>query len=375
MNILLLNYEYPPIGGGAGNATYNYAREFVKLGHTVVVLTSAYKKIYEYSNENGVHLYRVPSLRKHQDRSNPFQMLAYNLSSIVFCKRIIKQYKIDKTIAFMSIPSGISAIVIKTLFNIPYLIFLGGGDVPGSQTNVDCMHKIVTPLRRAILKNASYIVAVSEGLANLSLKTDEYHVNVIPTGVDMKFFKPISKVITDDIIFLYVGRLSEEKNINLIIKQFKKVIDDGLKAKLHLVGNGPLYKSLFKLCEEFQLMSDIKFYNWVDKNSLLNIYQESDCLINASKGEGLSNTILEAMSCGLAILASDVTGNNDLIKHNLNGLLFSLDEENSLYYNMKKLVLDNCLMKHLKQKSRETVFQEYSWQISAEKYINLLLEI
>lgn len=371
MNILLLNYEYPPLGGGAGNATYNYAREFVELGHTVVVLTSAYKKIFDYSNENGVHLYRIPALRKYQDRSNPFQMIAYNISSIVFCERIIKQYRIDKAIAFMSIPSGITALYVKKKYNVSYLISLQGGDVPGSQKNVTLLHKLISPLRKSILSNAKKVVAVSEGLAEKSNKIDKSNICVINAGVDITYFKPDIKTEKYN-NFLYVGRFSEEKNITYIIKQFHLLHKDFPKMRLCLVGNGPKLPEIKALIAENDLCKVIDLFDWQEKNTLLKIYNCSDILINASFGEGMSNTILEAMSCGLVILASDVTGNNDLIKDQENGILFSLCEENSLYYKMKKLILDNNLMKILKHKSRETVCKKYTWEMSAKRYIDFL---
>jgi len=373
LKILLLNYEYPPIGGGAGNATYNYAREFVKLGHNIVVLTSAYEKLYEYSNENGVHLYRVPALRRYQDRSNPFQMLAYNISSIIFCKRIIKQYKIDKTIAFMSIPSGITALSIKKLYKIPYIVSLRGGDVPGFVPEIDFFHNLISPLRRKVLEKASQIIAVSDGLAKLSEQTDHIKVTTIHTGVNTDYFKPMPTIKeTKEITFIFSGRFARQKNLFYIINQFSLLVKECKAVKLILIGDGPDKEKMQTLINENNMSDIIIIKHWMSKDELLIEYQNADCFINASFIEGFSNSNIEAMSCGLAILASDVTGNNDLIQHEENGLLFSLDEENSLYHIMKKIVLDHDLLKTLKQKSRETVCQEYTWQMSAKKYLELI---
>lgn len=376
MNILLLNYEYPPIGGGAGNATYNYAKEFVKLGHTVVVLTSAYKQIYKYSNENGVHLYRVPALRKYADRSNPYQMIAYSLSSIIFCKRIIKQYKIDKAIAFMSIPSGISALTIKKVFKLPYILFLGGGDVPGFVPQINRFHRFISLLRREILKNAIRVIAVSDGLAKLSEQTDPIKVTTIHTGVNIEYFKPSAmNKETKEITFIFSGRFAHQKNLFYVINQFSLLFKKYKDAKLILIGDGPDKEKMQTLINENNISDRIIIKNWMSKDELLKEYQNADCFINASFIEGLSNSNIEAMSCGLAILASDVTGNNDLIQNNINGLLFSLSEEDSLYNAMKKIILNKELLVTLKQKSRETVCKYYTWEVSALQYIKLLEDI
>jgi glycosyltransferase involved in cell wall biosynthesis len=497
MNILLLNYEYPPLGGGAGNATQYYAKEFAKMGHNVVVLTSALPSSLRKNNtkivilrkfpssggvacrrhdgvvvfhvrlvsdrhgaitrkfpskegwlrsrrgvfsctvggkvcngaitrkfptncrgrtcvcpknlqlskkqgqtqglplqrmtaeqtgcgerggnevdgimhsRDNIHIYRIPALRKHIDRSNPLQMMAYVISSMFYCRKIIQTHKVEKVIAFMSIPSGITALFINIFFRIPYLIFLGGGDVPGSQSNATLYHKIIFPLRRSILKNAKNIVAVSEGLAQLSQKTDKYPVKVIHTGVDVDFYHPLLDTTQkDELRFLYVGRFANEKNVELIINQFKLLLIEGFNVRLDLVGDGPLSEILKK--ESLSQAGNIVFHNWIDKDTLRKVYQESDIMVNASIAEGLSNALLEAMSSGLAIVASDVIGNRDLIHHEDNGLLFSLDNENDLYKAMKRLINDQVLLNRLRVRSRQCVIENYSWEKSAMEYLNLL---
>jgi glycosyltransferase involved in cell wall biosynthesis len=371
LNILLINYEYPPIGGGAGNATYNYAREFEKLGHDVVVVTSAFGCIYEYKNENGVHLYRIPALRKYKEKSNPVQMMSFVFSTLLFSYSIIKRHKISHSISFMSIPSGIVGLIIKKMYNLPYLIFLGGGDVPGSQPELDFFHKIVSPLRKSVLKNAKHIIAVSDGLKQLSMQTDRYSTMTINTGVDIKYFEPKLKN-NESVCFIYVGRFSAEKNIEYIIKEFALLANETNNTFLYMVGNGPLYEKALELCHKLDLKKRIKFFGWVNKIELRDIYHLSDSIINASKAEGLSNTNLEAMASGLAVVASNVTGNNDLIKHEENGLLFSLNEDNGLYKALKRLVEDKNLLNYLKSKSREEACEYYAWEMSARKYIELL---
>lgn len=370
MNILLLNYEYPPIGGGAGTATYNYAQEFVKLRHNVVIITSAFGSLYEYNNNNGVHLYRVPALRMHQDRSNPLQMLAYNFSSILFSKKIINRHKINHVIAFMSIPSGITAYIIKKLFAKEYMIFLGGGDVPGSQIHLNTYHKVVSPIRKAVLRNAKHIIACSDGLGKLSYKTDKYPTTTITVGVDIDYFKPRIKA-DNKVVFVFVGRFSLVKNVEYIIKEFALLAKEYENVHLNLVGDGPFYEQVYALHKELRIEDKVTFFGWVDKAKVRDIYNQSDCIINSSDAEGLSNTNLEAMSSGLAAIVSDVTGNNDLIVHETNGLLFPL-KDGALYEAMKRITTDKELLNTLKKKSREEVCKNYTMKRSAQNYIDLM---
>ena len=405
MKLLLVNYEYPPLGGGAGNATMNYAKAFAKMGHEVVVITSAIPKLgikrtsmstsLINSEAKQLTVYRIPAFRRHIHKSSPFQMLAFVISSFFYCHSIIKTHSIDKAIAFMSIPSGITTLFIKMFFKIPYVNFLGGGDVPGYQKDSDVFHKLIFPIRKAVLKNSLMNVAVSEGLAELSLKTDKYPTITIRTGVDVDFFSnpelfsPKNNTFTEHrtgnadspINFIFVGRFTFVKQVELIVEQYKKLLSDGYNASLTLVGDGPTFIKVKELCEAGHNRKDHNqsgvstipnLIGWVDKTALLNLYQKCDVMINASTAEGLSNALLEAMSCGLVVIASNVIGNRDLIINNENGLLFDLTDPNGLYKAMKTLANDRTLLNRLKKKSRELVLKEYTWEASAKRYIALL---
>ena len=77
MKILIINSEYPPIGGGAGNASANLARCLADMGHDVAVLTSRYKDLPHQDRLDGVRIVRLPGRRKRADRSSPLEQLSF----------------------------------------------------------------------------------------------------------------------------------------------------------------------------------------------------------------------------------------------------------------------------------------------------------
>ena len=100
MTFLLINYEYPPLGGGAASATRNLGVALSRRGNRVVILTSAYQHHRGISEENGMTVVRVPACRTSIHRSGVMQMTAYILSSSLQATRIVNQYGVERVLAF-----------------------------------------------------------------------------------------------------------------------------------------------------------------------------------------------------------------------------------------------------------------------------------
>ena len=90
MNILLINYEYPPIGAGAANATWNMANSFTICGHRLTVLTSAFQNYKGIVIENDVTVVRCPAIRRKQECSNIIEMFSFVVSALFYLPLIIK---------------------------------------------------------------------------------------------------------------------------------------------------------------------------------------------------------------------------------------------------------------------------------------------
>jgi glycosyltransferase involved in cell wall biosynthesis len=162
MRILILNSEYPPIGGGAGNASAHIAAHLEKMGHAVTVVTARFGALPDQETKGGVIVHRVPALRRRQDRSNPLEQLAFILSASLKTIHLASSSKPDVTLAFFGVPSGAVAWLLKTFYRIPYIVSLRGGDVPGFRPyDFRVYHRLIAPFLRKIWKNAVVIVANS----------------------------------------------------------------------------------------------------------------------------------------------------------------------------------------------------------------------
>jgi len=373
-----VNYEYPPIGGGAANATLFMGRALAALGHEVTVLTSAFKGLPRKGSEEGVEVCRVRSLRRNADRSNALEMATFLLAALWSARRIAREQRSEGVIAFFTIPSGPVALFLKRALGLPYVVSQRGGDVPGHVSGINRMHRLMTPLRRAVLRHACAVVANAPGLARLSQHTDPFPVRVIPNGVDADHFRPapiLERRGRKPFRILFVGRLHAEKNVALLLRAVAGMQrEEGTQVHLDIVGDGPERVALEKLATALGLAASVTWHGWRNKDEIAALYRNSDCFANPSMYEGMPNTVLEAMASGLPVIASDVGGNNDLVLPGKTGYLFDLGEPESLRHHLASLAANPNQCRRFGTHAREHVMANYSWKSVASRYANLLLE-
>lgn len=381
LNLLLINYEYPPVGGGAANACWHLARELAGLGHKVCVLTSAFGELRgTVIEDSGVNVVRVQAFRSRRDRGSILQMIAFVVFANLRLMKLAREYEIDRSIAFFTIPCAPLALRLKRRRNTDYAISLRGGDVPGHVPGLALFHRLVRGLRRSSLRHAKAVVANGEGLARSSEAADPFPVRIIPNGVDTEFFRPaenreavrIGGLTSFQCIF--VGRLHPEKNLPFFFRAAAPLAaelkEEGVHLQLHLVGDGADRALLEQLTDELQL--DVTFHGWCERETTARLYREADCLFNPSLYEGMANVVLEAMASALPVLASDVPGNAGLVRRDSDGLLFALEDEADLREKLGRLARDENLRKRFGKNGRRRAVSDFSWRSVAEGYLELL---
>jgi glycosyltransferase involved in cell wall biosynthesis len=199
----------------------------------------------------------------------------------------------------------------------PLVIKVAGLDVPRARG-------LRTRLRLALLKRADAVVALTEDMrAELqALGVPAERLHVIPNGVDGDRFRPPTTgertraraargLDLEHTMVLYVGRLEHVKGPDLALAAFGDLARNGAadRATLLIAGDGPLLPELEEaarsLADRVQLLGAV--------SDPVALYRAADLVIAPSRSEGLSNTLLEAMASGLAILASDIRGNRALL--------------------------------------------------------------
>ncbi|MEM7332849.1 MAG: glycosyltransferase, partial [Chloroflexota bacterium] len=161
------------------------------------------------------------------------------------------------------------------------------------------------------------IVTVENGIMQQSLMTPAHTLSKIELGI------PETAVL-----LIYVGRLSKEKNLTHLLKQFQNVVKNAPDTHLLLVGDGPERERLQKLSQFERLSKHITFIGAVSPATVPNYLALANMFVTASQSEVHPLTLLEAMAAGLPIVAPDASGNRDIVAHQETGLL--VDDLNTL---------------------------------------------
>jgi len=371
MKILIINSEYPPIGGGAGNASANIARCLASLNHEVTVLTTrfdAHPKVETCSQ--GLTIHRINALRSRQDRSNALEQISF-ISASFWTLGWVRQNKPNATLAFFGMPSGAVAWLLKKLHHIPYIISLRGGDVPGFRPyDFKTMHKLIGPLLRVIWHDASAVIANSNGLRNLASAFDpSIEIPIIPNGVDGIQYTSESHEWTPARIFS-VGRIVHQKGLDLGLRALAQLTD--LNWEWNIAGDGPQLNSLKRLARELGISERVKFLGWQSGKELSQCYHQANLFLFPSRHEGMPNAVLEAMSSGLPVVATRIAGSEELVMDGVTGLLVNAEDVDSLRDGLRRLIVEEKTRMQMGQASRQRVEKEYSWENAARQYSTIL---
>jgi glycosyltransferase involved in cell wall biosynthesis len=374
MRILVINSEYPPIGGGAGNASAHITAQFEKLRYQVTVVTSRFGKLPYKEQRGNITIYRIPSIRRRQDRSNPLEQIIFILSASFWTLSWVRQFKPTATLAFFGVPSGAVAWLLKMIYRTPYIISLRGGDVPGFRPyDFHFYHKLIAPFLRMIWKNASAVVANSNGLRQLANTFDSrFEIPIIPNGIDLELYKTTDR---DWLIprLLSVGRIVHQKGLDLAMHALGGLKD--INWEWRIAGDGPQMQALQSLAEELGIDDRVFFLGWQSREQVIESYKQSNVFLFPSRHEGMPNAILEAMASGLPVVASCIAGNEELVTDGKTGYLVPEEDIKSLQSALKKILNDSALRQQMGIASRRRMEENYSWESTARQYALLLEKV
>jgi glycosyltransferase involved in cell wall biosynthesis len=375
LKILILNYEYPPLGGGAGIVSQHLAQEFISKGHAVTILTTWFDGEPEYYAENNLTTIRLNSRRKHTYQSNPIEMYDWMKKSRKYAHQHFYKGQFDVCLANFTLPGGAVAHFLKVQFGLPFVILSHGHDIPWfSPKQMFLWHLLFYRSIRNLMQGSSFNILLTD---QLKAKADTFvgrkyaeKNKVIPNGV-LPYKLREGFYSTDKIIqALFVGRLVDQKDPLTVVRAFQKV-QGTVPIHLKIIGDGALKQETEDYIARNQL-KNIEVLGKISQSRVMEEYTKAHLLIAPSREEAMSMSVLEAASCGIFIIATKVSGNRDVILENVNGYFVSYGDADEI----EDRIVEFYKVKFLGNYKypaflNEYMQRNYSWGNTADKYLRL----
>lgn len=338
MRIGLFTDTYTPDINGVVSSITTLQKELEKNGHDVFVITN-HKAMSMKRNGN---VLRLPGLELKW-------LYGYKLSTPYHfsARDEIKKMKLDIIHVHTEFGVGMFGRIVAKYLSIPvvstyhtmyedYTHYINRFDIGEVEK---ATKKVVSSFSRAISDNAQAVISPSEKTKETLLS---YGVNtpiyVIPTGLDFSKFntgnidlnevKKIREqygIKDDDKVIIYVGRIAQEKSIDIPIQGFRYIDDP--KIKFMIVGGGPQLHDLKEMAKSFHIEDRIIFTDKKESDSIPAYYACADCFVSASLTETQGMTYIEALACGLAVFARPDEVLKDLVLEGDSGYLFQTPQE------------------------------------------------
>jgi sugar transferase (PEP-CTERM/EpsH1 system associated) len=256
-------------------------------------------------------------------------------------------------------------------------------DLEGKNRKYNLLRKIIRPI-------VGRYITISKDLKRWLMETvgvSKRRVVQIYNGVDLEQFHPGSAKQVDlppagflsaeSFVIGTVGRLAAVKDQTTLIRAFKLLLDAdpayGNDLRLIIAGDGPLREELEALISEL----GVARFVWItgDRNDIADLLRLFDLFVLSSLGEGISNTILEAMATGLPIVATDVGGNPELVQEGVNGRLIPGEDPAVLASRLQECIGDREQLRRMGTASLEKVKTQFNWQNTVERYLSVYDEV
>lgn len=232
------------------------------------------------------------------------------------------------------------------------------------------------------IKNADIVITASEWFKQRIIKVigiDPNKIKVIPNTVGpssrYKSYSPFkSKAFKNCKIVLFIGRLAEEKNVDVLIKAITKVFTSVPESSLFLCGDGPLKSKLISLCHKLNLpvsfdfspkKGTVHFVGNISGERKWKLYKSSAVFCCLSDIEVSPLVGYEALACGIPIIASNIPPWQELISEGQEGFLVNKEDNKSLANKLIEILINTDLSKRMQLSALEKYSKNYDAQIVA----------
>ncbi|MBN2190503.1 MAG: glycosyltransferase family 4 protein [Candidatus Aureabacteria bacterium] len=381
MNILFVNRLLGTYWGGGESFTYNAAKTMSKMGHKSLILST--RLMFEKTpvvSDVDIEYIRMPYLRKFgymlQGKLPKVPSLIMQADSLLFSR-----------MAYSWIKENIGRFDVIQLTSLTYLaemilnrlgkpVVLRFPGPPSEKWHLPALRRLGSN-PRALVFGAGDAVIKSEKMG--------IHMKNIPQGVDTGIFntdyneraKIRSKygIKDSDFLLFSCARLINGKGLEFLINGFCKANVKIPGLKLVIAGDGVLFNKLRNMIKKLKLQNEIFLSGFVPHDELYKYYSAADAYVLLSYYENFSNTVLEAMACGLPVITTDVGGFPLQVENGKNGFLIPYGNKNAFVSSVYRIYSDISLRKSMGETNRSCVKSGYRWEKTAERLLELYKKV
>lgn len=357
---IIVSSFLPSAMGGTQIATYNIAKFLSDRGHEVHVITIKDRKEKKFEIMENFYVHRIKFTR----------LFTYTFGEMLYYLKIlfiVKKSNIE-VIHVQMIRHGRAGVLIKKLAGIPFVVSPQGSDIYKSSIYFK------KTIAKFVFKNADVVIALTNNMKKEIQKIYKRKVVIVPNGVDIRQFENLDKgkirkelkISKQKKVILFVGRLHSIKGVKYLIQAIKIILNKDKNVKLLIVGDGDERKNLENLCKNLNLENHVTFVGEVSPEKVPKYMVASDIFVLPSLSESFGIVNIQAMYCGLPIVATNVGGIPENVIDQINGFLIEPRNEYQIAEKVILLLNNNELREKISENNKEKA-SNYSWERVVEK--------
>lgn len=391
LRILMLAWEYPPrLVGGLARVVCAVSRELVRQGHEVHVITADCEGTDEHSMDQGVHVHRVKTQTgsKGGDLQTP-DFLTWdarlNFGILQYAIKLQQEQPFDIVHAHDWLVAD-AGWVLKS-FGLPMISTIHATEFGRNHQSIPNPNsQYIDEIEWRLIYESGHVIVNSKHMLNevtSHFDAPAAKISVIPNGIEADRLKcDVDKAelrtkhgINDGPMILFVGRLVQEKGIQVLLDAAPTILAKHPNATFMVAGTGYFMDDLKAKVAQLGIDKNVRFFGHANDQSLPELYKMADICVVPSLYEPFGIVALEGMAASLPTVTSDNGGLVDIIRHMDNGLTTYAGDPKSLAWGLLQ-VLDNPeLAAQVGKRAREHVLEHYTWEAITHRTVEAYFKV
>ncbi|MCW3999107.1 MAG: glycosyltransferase family 4 protein [Candidatus Bathyarchaeota archaeon] len=378
LTVMMLSWEFPPrVIGGISPHVYFLARDLVKQGINVHVVTCDFPNASTDEVMDGIEVHRIYSYR---NPSPDFASWVYlmNVNMQKDAARLVRELggKIDVFHAHDWLVAD-AAVGLKHVFRKPLLVTMHSTEIGRRESLHTTTENMIHETENWLTYEAWRVICCSHYMIShvkWAFSLPDNKMVMIPNGVYAKTYEDLKVeeefrsnfALPEEKIVLFVGRLVYEKGIHVLVNAMPQVLSQ-VNAKFIIVGSGYMKEQLQSIVHGLGLDHKVFFEGFMDENSLLKLQKIADVTVVPSLFEPFGIVALEAMAAGSPVVVSDTGGMSEIVEHDVSGVKVYPNDASSLAWGINRVLLDEGYRGRLRQEAYRVVTERYGWDRIAQQ--------